>query len=466
MFERFTDRARKVMALANQEAVRLNHEYIGPEHILLGLVNEDSGAGVLILRILNLDIIKLRQEIGKYVKGGPRMVTTGRLPHTPLAKNTIEYAIEEARLLNHKYLGTEHLLLGLMRENKDSIAYIVLTNLGLTYEQVRNEVLKWPANRRDTPDEMPDKIAFERFTDRTRKVLAMANQEAQRLNHEYIGTEHILLGLVKDGSCAGASVLRILNVDMDFMKMRHEIEKLVKSNPSMVTTGRLPRTPAAGKAIEYAIEEARILNHNYIGTEHLLLGLMHENEGNIALVVLKNLGLKYEQVRNAVLQLLGKGSDTADEISDKPMCAGLSLSERARKILSLANKEAQQFNHESVDTEHILLGFIKEGSGVGITILKYLNVDIIKLRRDVEKLMIKGPDVVALDKPQMEPRAKKVVEYAIEVARSLGRNYVGSEHILLGLMYETKGSISAQVLKSHGLQYEQVRNEIIKLVGG
>ncbi len=287
--------------------------------------------------------------------------------------------------------------------------------------------------------------------------MELANQETQRLNHHYIGTEHILMGFIKEGSGVGATVLRNLNVDTN--KLRREVDKIVKSGPDMVTTDRIPHTPIAIKAIEYAIEEAKSLNHKYLGTEHLLLGLLRENKGSIAFLVLTNLGLKYEQVRNEILNLLNKGSVCGDKATIQ------GFSERARKILSLANQEAHHFNHECIDTEHILLGFIREGSGVGMTVLKNLNVDINKLQRDVEKLMIKGPDMVTANKLQMDPRANKVVEYAIEGARSLHHNYVGSEHLLLGLMYETKGSISAQVLKNHGLQYEQVRNGIIELMG-
>ena len=147
---------------------------------------------------------------------------------------------------------------------------------------------------------------FERFTDRARKVMALANQEAQRFNHEYIGTEHILLGLVKEGSGVGATVLK--NLDVDIKKLRLEVEKLVKSGPDMVTMGKLPHTPRAKKVIEFAIEEARSLNHNYVGTEHLLLGLLRETEG-IAAQVMMNLGLRLEDVRQEVLNLLGAGVD-------------------------------------------------------------------------------------------------------------------------------------------------------------
>jgi len=143
---------------------------------------------------------------------------------------------------------------------------------------------------------------YERFTDRARKVMQLANQEAQRFNHEYIGTEHILLGLVKEDSGVVANVLK--NLDIDLRKIRLEVEKIVQSGPDMVTMGKLPHTPRAKKVLELAIEEARNLNHNYVGTEHLLLGLLRDQEG-VATRVLINLGLKLEDVRDEVLNLLG-----------------------------------------------------------------------------------------------------------------------------------------------------------------
>jgi len=143
---------------------------------------------------------------------------------------------------------------------------------------------------------------FDRFTDRARKVMSLARQEAERLNHDYIGTEHILLGLVKEGSGVAANVLE--NLDVDLEKVRMEVEKLVKPSPDVVTMGQLPFTPRAKKVLEYAIDEARALDHNYVGTEHLLLGLLREQEG-LAAQVLMNLHLKLEDVRQEVLEFLG-----------------------------------------------------------------------------------------------------------------------------------------------------------------
>ncbi len=148
---------------------------------------------------------------------------------------------------------------------------------------------------------------YEHFTDRARKVMQPANQEAQRFNHEYIGTEHILLGLIKEGSGVAANVLK--NLDIDLRKAHWEVEKFVQPGPDWVTTGKLPQTPCVKKVVEYAIEEARNLNHNYVGTEHLLLGLLREQEG-VAAQVLMSLGLRLEGVREEVARMLGSPSKT------------------------------------------------------------------------------------------------------------------------------------------------------------
>ncbi len=143
---------------------------------------------------------------------------------------------------------------------------------------------------------------FDRLTDRARKVIAYARQEAQRFNHDYIGTEHLLLGLIKEGSGVAATVLR--NLDADIKRIRLEVEKMVQSSPDTQLKGQPPFTPRAKKVLEFSLEEARALGHNYIGTEHILLGLLRESEG-VAAAVLVNLGIKLEDVREEVLNLLG-----------------------------------------------------------------------------------------------------------------------------------------------------------------
>jgi len=143
---------------------------------------------------------------------------------------------------------------------------------------------------------------FNRFTERARKVILLAKEEAKRFNHDYIGTEHLLLGLVREGEGVAAAVLASLGLGPD--KIRFEVEKLVQPGPATIVSGDIPFTPKAKKVIELAMEEARDLGHNYIGTEHLLLGLIREGEG-VASQVLLNLGMDLDRVRMEVMNLLG-----------------------------------------------------------------------------------------------------------------------------------------------------------------
>ena len=146
---------------------------------------------------------------------------------------------------------------------------------------------------------------FNKFTERARKVILLAKEEAKRFNHDYIGTEHILLGLIREGEGVAAAVLQKLGLSPE--KIRLEVEKLVQSGPTTMVSGDIPFTPKAKKVIELAMEEARSLGHNYIGTEHLLLGLIREGEG-VASQVLMNLGLDLNRVRSEVITLVGSST--------------------------------------------------------------------------------------------------------------------------------------------------------------
>lgn len=163
---------------------------------------------------------------------------------------------------------------------------------------------------------------LEKFTDRSKKVLALANLKAQQLNHEYLDTGHILLGLIEEGPGVGATVLKILDVDLG--ELQREVETLLPSAPATVALGKLPQTAGTKKAIRNAIQEARVLKHNYIGTEHLLLGLLAE-DGGLAVQVLTKLGQPPERIRNEILNLLGSGPDEeippdmADRFRDHPL---------------------------------------------------------------------------------------------------------------------------------------------------
>jgi ATP-dependent Clp protease ATP-binding subunit ClpA len=317
MFSRFSGGAGKVMRFAERQARRCKQDHVGPEHILLGLLRQGCGVAARVLGRLGVDWRLAMLEFARLARYSPVVVPAGQLPFTSQAKQVIEHAIEEARTLNHNYVGTEHLLLALLRQ-RETLAAEILMSLQLDLDHIRREVLAQlesdchlpPSADRSTgscPDtplhpHLARAAMFERFTDRARKVMQLANQEALRFQHEYIGTEHILLGLVQEGSGVAANVLK--NLDVGLLQIRREIDKVVQPGPFVLAQKKLPHTPRARLALDYARQEARELGHNYVGTEHLLLGLLREQEG-LAAQVLMNLGLDLKRVRAEVLVMLG-----------------------------------------------------------------------------------------------------------------------------------------------------------------
>jgi hypothetical protein len=155
---------------------------------------------------------------------------------------------------------------------------------------------------------------YERFTDRARTVMKLANQEAQRFQQHYIGTEHLLLGIIKEGS--GVAVAALKNLGVEPERITIEIDRLFQKDPPGNPVDKLPTTPRAKNVIDYAMAAARVLNHDYIGTEHLLLGLLREDEG-VAAQVLMKFGLRLDTVREEIRAILGRSSESegSDEYS-------------------------------------------------------------------------------------------------------------------------------------------------------
>jgi uncharacterized damage-inducible protein DinB len=196
---------------------------------------------------------------------------------------------------------------------------------------------------------MPDR--FDKFTERARKVLQLAQEEAQRFSHSYIGTEHILLGLVREGDGVAASVLKSLGIELHMV--RSAVESIIERGDRRVT-GDIGLTPRAKRVIELAVEEGRRLNHHYIGTEHLLLGIISEGEG-IAAGVLESLGISLERAREQVIDVL-KGYTTSQPRMDSGLMRVLLMFDYSKwardKILgameSLTDEQARDAEHKGV----------------------------------------------------------------------------------------------------------------------
>ena len=175
----------------------------------------------------------------------------------------------------------------------------------------------------------------DKFTERVRKVIYLAREEAARLQHDYIGTEHLLLGVIREGEGIAATVLNNLGLDLD--RIRQEVENMVSAAGGTMTIGEIPFTPRAKRVLELAVEEARSLGHNYVGTEHLLLGLIREGEG-VAAKVLLELGVDRKRVREETLKLLGgtPSSSTGTEREERPETPA--LNQFGRDLTQLARE--------------------------------------------------------------------------------------------------------------------------------
>ena len=177
---------------------------------------------------------------------------------------------------------------------------------------------------------------FDRFTERVRKVIQLAREEAMRFNHDYIGTEHLLLGLVKEGE--GIASAALANLGVDLKTLRLEVEKLVEQGPSTVSVGEIPFNPQAKKVLELSVEEARKFGHNYIGTEHLLLGLIKEGEG-IAAHVLENMKVDVEKVQREIVKLLGGPTSKFSTSSESKKTQTPALDAFGRDLTALARED-------------------------------------------------------------------------------------------------------------------------------
>src|SRR3954464_2199681 len=298
---------------------------------------------------------------------------------------------------------------------------------------------------------------FDKFTERARKVLQLAQEEAQRFNHNYIGTEHLLLGLVREGEGVAAKVLANLGVELN--KVRSAVEFII-SRGDRTVTGDIGLTPRAKKVIELSVDEARRLNHHYIGTEHLLLGLVREGEG-IAAGVLESLGVSLDKVRNQVIYVLNQSAAYSPQesrhSSKTPVIDQLGMdltaAARANKLDPCIGREREierviQILSRRTKNNPALIG----EPGVGKTaIVEGLAQRIIEgnvpeplLNRRLLMLDVGSLVAGTMYRGQFEERLKKVIEEIIQSGAIL---FIDEVHMLVGAGAAGSSVDAANILK-------------------
>ena len=221
------------------------------------------------------------------------------------------------------------------------------------------------------------------FTERTRKCLALAREEAARLHHEYIGSEHILLGIIAEGRGVAATVLQNLGVELD--ELVSAVERSVKPGNSETTIGPdLPYTSRAKKVIDFAMFHARNMHHSYVGTEHLLLGLIAENTGIGARVLIER-GVTLDKATAETLRVLGDESSRVGGDPPSPFDQSVRLSQAMHEIVGFAQAAASEFGADELFPVHFGIALLRHPEGFPQALLDVSGCDRVKLLRALER---------------------------------------------------------------------------------
>ena len=314
---------------------------------------------------------------------------------------------------------------------------------------------------------------FDRFNDRAKRVLALAQDEAIRFNHNYIGVEHLLLGLVREGEGVAARVLDSLGIDLS--KARSSVEVMIGRGKETTSPSEITLSPRTKKVIELAVDEARKLGHSHVGTEHLLLGIVREGE-SVGAGLLQSMGVSLEQVRHQVIAVMGQhrpetGATASAGIgpsagagigSSHPVPFVDRLETSGRRALARAYWEAGRANDKEVAPHHLLLGLVTSGDVWTHRLLAELGVDLADLvtRIDAAAPRNEGPRPARLDE---QAALTEVFARAASFASERNSALIRSGHLLLAIA--ASDSVGGNVLKAVGATPGCIR-EILDRMNG
>ncbi len=535
-FDKFTERARKVLSLAQEEAQRFNHTYIGTEHLLLGLVREGDGVAGKVLSSLGVELDNVRSAVESRSERSDRIVL-GSIELTLAANRALELAVDEAHQLNHEYIGTEHILLGLVREG-EGIAAQVLESFGVNVETARTHTLQilnqsggHPANsprprssKTPTLDQMGIDLAaqarqgrlapvigHDKDIMRVIQVLSRSHRTRTGIRKNNIvlisepelglrkiaiveGLAQRIVSPVVPSVASGSEALeptwlslsleklqgkRLVTLEVGLLvagtntqseieeRFKTIIEEIRSSQDCIIVIDELRMLLGAGGA-EGGADVAPLLVPALARGEIQCIGAMTLDEFRTFIEKDPELQhhfqevIVHEVITDETILTPSSGGTGGSGSTEREKERFDTLTERFRKVMSLALEEAQGFNHNYIGTEHLLLGLVREGDGVAAQVLLGLGVELNKVRSAVEYIIGRGDRIVP-GEIGLTPRSKKVIELAVDEARRLNHQYIGTEHLLLGLVREGEG-IAAGVLESLGVSLVKVRTQTIQVL--
>ena len=484
---------------AQEEAARLGHGQITADHLVLGVIRDPASVARLVLGRLHVNLDELARAARSAAVNATQESSSGL---SATARMVIELAVEEARASHHTYVGTEHLLVGLVREGTNALAQTLQPRqealqrtrgaIATVLSEASRRPMPWrgtspmtigvgtqpevPTPGRTTaarvaPTSEEEERLFEqlraflvdptsgppeseaglfgRLSDTTLQVFQSAHEEAQRFAHNYIGTEHILLGLAHDPQSSTGRLLRDLGADLP--KIRNAVEFIIgRGDRPLAETPAL--TPRAKKVLILALDEADRLGHAQAGAEHVLLGVIREGEG-IASGVLESLVVNTDWIRTQLLENLGQAQVP-------PTLARVSRG--GRGALLQAQLVARWYYHAQVDTEHLLVGLVRE-RGVAARVLHDLGVELRALLEHFEALTPADTGRPAPVGLGYTLAAQAAIERASWEADQRSHARAGSGHLLLGVLAIEGGHVR-DLLAHLGVSPEAIREALEPLL--
>jgi len=538
VFERFTEKAIKVIMLAQEESRRMGHNFVGAEQILLGLCGEGTGLAARVLRAHNVKLKDLRATVLGIIGKGSGNVSV-EIPFTPRAKKLLEAAWNAARDLGHDYVGTEHLLLGLLAVD-GGVAKQALDKHKVDLEKVKIDVLDFiqiankqqqmgSANPAHAPANLPPlshspiqsdplvesgvavksqalvrsakgpvasqsakaQVAKSNVSDLFSQLaiiaMQLAQQEARRVGSMKLELQHLLLGILAEGSSEAARLLSGQSIALEELRLATTQEEVEKPTESQSLDFELSKQVLF--TVEMASVAARTSGSSLIAPEHLLLSLLSYEESravkglqklgvNIELFVdelrkvIKALSVAQEKVAaeektaesakadSPVVEAEQKLDKTAAEEEKKVETADLlqstlALTTMVEHAISLAREEAHRLGHAEVDTDHVLLGLMTEVDGLASLALHVWDVKTKELRQESENM----PGREKCDSPCESKCGSKVNELILaarQLAREAKRTYVGTDHVLLALLADEE-SAGLKVLRNLSIDLDRLK---------
>lgn len=453
MFERFTEKAIKVVTLSQEEAYNSRHSRLCPEHILLGILKEGSGISARFLRTAGLKTETLRDRINEIMEARHNEIISSEVLHFSSAvKRVLKESWDKAQLLGANYITPEHLFLSLLCEDNSSIISL-LEEFNIDIERIRESVTRVAGRKEKSSYHPEDSQKFSSFVPKyysipsifeeadSIQVMNAAKEKLSQSPYENLGTEHLLLAMIENKD----SYLYTL-LENEGLTSQNFVEKLNSINTREYEydgKDNCQFTPKAYFAINSAYDIAKELGSSTIKPEHILLGILKEKKG-LACRILNEMGINGENIYNKIIYPIEK---------QKPVTL---------TIIKLAKEEARRLERNKVGTELILLGIMGEGAGIGAKVLKDLGVTLKDARIEVEQ-MVGCCDPHLEKEVTFTPRVKKILELAWEKAKKFNHPGIASEHLLLAITTE-KECIAMKVLENLGVDALEIRQGILKLL--